>query len=68
MAKAFTSKRAEKPQDKKPKKEVYRVVAGNIYIGGIKRLKNDSVELSPAEAKEILDGDKAVGRKARIAK
>lgn len=53
----------------KPKKnEVYRVTAPNIYIRGVKHIKNDSVELSAAEAKEILDGDKAAGRKARIAK
>lgn len=59
---------AKEAKPAKAKKDVYRVVAHNIYIGGIKRLQNDSVELSPAEAKEILDGDKAAGRKARIAK
>lgn len=55
-------------EKKKTKDTAYTVMVPNIYLRGRKWLRGDTLTLSDAEAKAILDGDKAAGRKPRIKK
>lgn len=47
---------------------VYTVQVPNIYLRGRKWLRGDTLPITDAEAKAILEGDKAAGRKPRIKK